>query len=50
MRSSRGMGDINPSKMPKAKKVQRRDKSTFTEVAQKPKTKQRRDRTAFLRI
>tara|TARA_R110000868_G_scaffold309096_1_gene570474 strand:- start:9 stop:146 length:138 start_codon:yes stop_codon:yes gene_type:complete len=25
MRPSRGMGDINPSKMPKAKKITRKD-------------------------
>jgi len=33
MRASRGMGDINPSKMPSAKKVARRDNTDFTEYA-----------------
>jgi len=31
MRASRGMGDINPSKMPKAKKTARRDNTDFTQ-------------------
>ena len=31
MRASRGMGDINPSKMPGAKKKARRDNTDFTE-------------------
>ena len=31
MRSSRGMGDINPSKMPKAVKKARRDDTDFTQ-------------------
>jgi hypothetical protein len=31
MRASRGMGDINPSKMPKGKKKPRRDDTDFTE-------------------
>ncbi len=30
MRASRGMGDINPSKMPKPKKKARRDDTDFT--------------------
>lgn len=34
MISSRGMGDINPSKMPKAKKVARRDNTDFTQYAE----------------
>ena len=33
MRSSRGMGDINPSKMPKATKKARRDDTDFTQYA-----------------
>lgn len=33
MRPSRGMGDINPSKMPGAKKKARRDDTDFTEYA-----------------
>jgi len=33
MRASRGMGDINPSKMPKAKKTARRDNTDFTQYA-----------------
>ena len=33
MRASRGMGDINPSKMPTAKKVSRRDNTDFTQYA-----------------
>jgi hypothetical protein len=31
--SSRGMGDINPSKMPDAKRKSRRDDTDFTEYA-----------------
>ena len=31
MRSSRGMGDINPSKMPKGVKKPRRDDTDFTQ-------------------
>lgn len=31
MRPSRGMGDINPSKMPGAKKKKRRDDTDFTQ-------------------
>jgi hypothetical protein len=34
MRPSRGMGDINPSKMPGAKKKARRDNTDFTEFAE----------------
>ena len=33
MRVSRGMGDINPSKMPGPKKRARRDSTDFTEYA-----------------
>ena len=33
MMASRGMGDINPSKMPKAKKKARRDDTSFTQYA-----------------
>lgn len=33
MRSSRGMGIINPSKMPKAKVKSRRDDTDFTQYA-----------------
>jgi len=33
MRASRGMGDINPSKMPDGKKKARRDDTDFTEFA-----------------
>lgn len=33
MRASRGMGDINPSKMPEPKKKARRDSTDFTEYA-----------------
>jgi len=33
MRASRGMGDINPSKMPDGKKKARRDNTDFTEFA-----------------
>ena len=33
MRASRGMGDINPSKMPKGKKTARRDNTDFTQYA-----------------
>jgi len=34
MRASRGMGIINPSKMPKAKVKKRRDDTDFTEYAE----------------
>ncbi len=34
MRPSRGMGDINPSKMPKGKKKARRDDTDFTQYAE----------------
>ena len=33
MRASRGMGDINPSKMPGAKKKARRDDADFMQFA-----------------
>lgn len=33
MRASRGMGDINPSKMPGRKKLARRDDTDFTQYA-----------------
>ena len=33
MRASRGMGDINPSKMPKGKKTSRRDDTDVTQYA-----------------
>jgi hypothetical protein len=34
MMSSRGMGAINPSKMPKGKKTARRDNTDFTQYAE----------------
>ena len=34
MMASRGMGDINPSKMPNAKKKARRDDTDFTQYAE----------------
>lgn len=34
MRASRGMGDINPSKMPTGKKTARRDDTDFTQYAE----------------
>ena len=34
MIASRGMGDIKPSKMPKAKKVKHRDNTDFTQYAE----------------
>ena len=34
MMSSRGMGDINPSKMPKGKIKKRRDDTDFTQYAE----------------
>jgi len=34
MRASRGMGDINPSKMPKGKRTARRDDTDFTQYAE----------------
>jgi len=39
MLASRGMGDINPSKMPGAKKKARRDNTDFTQYAEGGKTK-----------
>ena len=39
MRASRGMGDINPSKMPSAKKKARRDDTDFTEYKKGGKVK-----------
>ncbi len=45
MRASRGMGIINPDKMPKAKVKKRRDNTDFTENGQ---VRQRRDNTDFL--
>ena len=39
MRASRGMGDINPSKMPKGKKTARRDNTDFTQYAEGGKVK-----------
>ena len=33
MMASRGMGDISPSKMPKGKKLPRRDDTDFTQYA-----------------
>ena len=33
MMASRGMGDISPSKMPKGKKMPRRDDTDFTQYA-----------------
>jgi len=38
MRASRGMGDIAPSKMPKAKTKARRDNTDFTQYAKGGKT------------
>ena len=34
MMASRGMGDISPSKMPKGKKMPRRDDTDFTQYAE----------------
>ncbi len=34
MIASRGMGDINPSKMPKGSRTQRRDDTDFTQYAE----------------
>lgn len=39
MMSSRGMGAINPSKMPKGKRKARRDDTDFTEYAEGGKVK-----------
>ena len=44
MMTSRGMGAINPSKMPNAKVKKRRDNTDFTEDGQ---VRQRRDNTDF---
>ena len=44
MRASRGMGIINPDKMPKAKVKKRRDNTDFTEDGQ---VRERRDNTDF---
>ena len=39
MRASRGMGAISPSKMPKGKKLPRRDDTDFTQYAEGGKVK-----------
>ena len=39
MRPSRGMGDINPSKMPTGKKKARKDSTDFTQFAEGGKVK-----------
>lgn len=39
MRSSRGMGDINPAKMPKGKVKARRDNTDYTEYKEGGKVK-----------
>lgn len=39
MRASRGMGDINPSKMPSAKRKARRDDTDFLQYAEGGKVK-----------
>ena len=39
MMASRGMGDINPSKMPGGKRKARRDDTDFTQYAEGGKTK-----------
>jgi len=41
MMSSRGMGDINPSKMPGGKKKARRDDTAFTQYKEGGKVKSR---------
>ena len=41
MRASRGMGIINPAKMPKAKVKKRRDNTDFTEYAEGGQAKSR---------
>jgi len=41
MMASRGMGDINPSKMPKPKKKARRDDTDFTQYKEGGVTKSR---------
>lgn len=41
MRASRGMGDINPSKMPGPKRKARRDDTNFTEYAEGGEVKSR---------
>ena len=44
MKASRGMGIINPDKMPKAKVKKRRDNTDFTEDG---RVRERRDNTDF---
>jgi len=39
LRASRGMGDINPSKMPASKRKKRRDDTDFTQYAEGGETK-----------
>ena len=39
MMASRGMGDINPSKIPKGKRTARRDDTDFTQYKEGGKTK-----------
>lgn len=44
MIASRGMGDINPSKMPGPKRKPRRDNTDFTEYAKGGKVKSKKKR------
>ena len=44
MMSSRGMGDISPSKMPKGKKTARRDDTDFTQYAEGGETTSEKDK------
>jgi hypothetical protein len=39
MMASRGMGDINPSKIPKAKKKARKDNTDFTQYSKGGRTR-----------
>lgn len=50
MRASRGMGDINPSKMPKPKRAKRHEKSTLVVVGAKPKKVARKDGIGYTKI
>jgi hypothetical protein len=47
MLKSRGMGAVNPSKMPRAQKAKRRDKATFVQVGAKNRIRPRKDGSNF---
>lgn len=50
MRASRGMGDINPSKMPKPKQAKRHEKPTIVIAGTKPKKVRRKDGIGYTQV